>query len=154
MTPPAVPDRVHILRCLVGARNFAHVDVGSSVGCRALCQCPCQGPRRDLPLLVLWLVRVLYLGSSGSEVSTVFYGPRALWYARAGLVDESRVAVAGGSHGGLLTGHLVGQHPGRFRAGALRNPVMDVSLMIHVSDIPDWCYCEGWGAEVRRRAHG
>ena len=64
------------------------------------------------------------------------------------------MAVAGGSHGGLLTGHLVGQHPGRFRAGALRNPVMDVSLMVHVSDIPDWCYCEGWGAEVRRRVCG
>ena len=60
------------------------------------------------------------------------------------------MAIAGGSHGGLLTGHLVGQHPSRFRAGALRNPVMDVSLMVHVSDIPDWCYCEGWGAEVRR----
>ena len=64
---------------------------------------------------------------------------------RAGLVDEARVAIAGGSHGGLLTGHLVGQHPARFRAGALRNPVMDVSLMVHVSDIPDWCYCEAWG---------
>jgi acylaminoacyl-peptidase len=67
----------------------------------------------------------------------------------AGLVDESRVAVSGGSHGGLLTGHLIGQHPARFRAGTLRNPVMDVSLMVHVSDIPDWCYCEAWGAEVR-----
>ena len=62
------------------------------------------------------------------------------------------MAAVGGSHGGLLTGHLVGQHPGAFRAGVLRNPVMDVSLMVHVSDIPDWCYCEAWGAEVRARA--
>ena len=63
------------------------------------------------------------------------------------------MAVAGRSHGGLLTGHLVGQPPSRFRAGALRNPVMDVSLMVHVSDIPDWCYCEAWGAEVWLTKH-
>ena len=49
------------------------------------------------------------------------------------------MAVMGGSHGGLLTGHLVGQHPTRFRCASLRNPVMDVSAMIHLSDIPDWC---------------
>ena len=57
----------------------------------------------------------------------------------AGGVDEKEVAVMGGSHGGLLTGHLVGQHPSRFRCASLRNPVMDLSAMIHLSDIPDWC---------------
>ena len=67
----------------------------------------------------------------------------------AGYVDRSKVAAVGGSHGGLLTGHLVGQHATRFAAGVLRNPVMDISLMVHVSDIPDWCYCEAWGALVR-----
>ena len=60
-------------------------------------------------------------------------------HASAGGVDESQLAVMGGSHGGLLTGHLVGQHPERFRCASLRNPVMDVSAMIHLSDIPDWC---------------
>lgn len=65
-----------------------------------------------------------------------------------GLVDEGRVAVIGGSHGGFLTGNLVGQFPGRFRCGALRNPVMDISLMVHLSDIPDWCYVEAWGSQV------
>ena len=73
---------------------------------------------------------------------------------RAGYVDSAKVAAVGGSHGGLLTGHLVGQHPSRFAAGVLRNPVMDISLMVHVSDIPDWCYCEAWGAEVRRVTAG
>ena len=34
---------------------------------------------------------------------------------------------------------------GRFRCGVLRNPVMDLGLMIHVSDIPDWVYIEAWG---------
>ena len=29
----------------------------------------------------------------------------------------------GGSHGGFLTGHLVGQHSARFCTGILRNPV-------------------------------
>ncbi len=66
----------------------------------------------------------------------------------AGWVDESRVAVVGGSHGGFLAGHLVGQHPTRFRAAALRNPVLDISLMVHVSDIPDWTFIETWGTEV------
>ncbi len=67
---------------------------------------------------------------------------------RSGFVDESRVAVIGGSHGGFLTGNLVGQHAARFRCGVLRNPVMDISLMAHVSDIPDWCFVEAWGSQV------
>ncbi|CAL5219578.1 g1438 [Coccomyxa viridis] len=64
-----------------------------------------------------------------------------------GLVDKARVAVIGGSHGGFLTGNLVGQHPDRFRCGVLRNPVMDISLMISVSDIPDWCFVEATGSK-------
>lgn len=39
--------------------------------------------------------------------------------------------MIGGSHGGFLTGHLVGQQPQRFKAAVLRNPVCDLSLMIH-----------------------
>lgn len=69
-------------------------------------------------------------------------------HLHAGLIDESRVAVIGGSHGGFLTGNLVGKHAERFRCGVLRNPVMDISLMAHVSDIPDWCYVEAWGSQV------
>lgn len=40
----------------------------------------------------------------------------------SGLADPSRVSVVGGSHGGFLTGHLLGQHPDTFKAGVLRNP--------------------------------
>lgn len=58
------------------------------------------------------------------------------------------MAVIGGSHGGFLTGNLVGQHPERFCCGVLRNPVMDISLMVGVSDIPDWCFVEATGLKV------
>lgn len=47
-----------------------------------------------------------------------------------GLVDSARVSVIGGSHGGFLTGHLVGQHPSRFRCAGLRNPVLNIALMV------------------------
>lgn len=66
----------------------------------------------------------------------------------AGLVHKDKVAVMGGSHGGFLTGNLVGQFPDAFKCGVLRNPVMDISLMIHVSDIPDWTYVEAFGSKV------
>ena len=58
------------------------------------------------------------------------------------------VAVMGGSHGGFLTGHLLGQHPSRFNCGVLRNPVLDLTQMIHISDIPDWVYVEAYGPKV------
>lgn len=42
-------------------------------------------------------------------------------------------------------GHLVGQHPGAFKAGVMRNPVLDLGLMVFCSDIPDWVFVESWG---------
>ena len=57
-------------------------------------------------------------------------------------IDKERVHVIGGSHGGFLTAHLVGQHPGNFKTGILRNPVCDLTAMIHMTDIPDWCFVE------------
>ena len=65
--------------------------------------------------------------------------------AAAGLVDASRAAVVGGSHGGFLGAHLIGQAPDRFFAAALRNPVTDISSMVGVTDIPDWCWVETAG---------
>ena len=56
----------------------------------------------------------------------------------------------GGSHGGFLTGHLLGQHPNRFKAGVLRNPVMDLALMSQISDIPDWVFINGFGSQASK----
>ena len=60
-------------------------------------------------------------------------------------LDSQRICVAGGSHGGFLTAHLIGQFPTLFKAGACRNPVTNVPSMAMVSDISDWCIVEACG---------
>ncbi|XP_057960226.1 acylamino-acid-releasing enzyme isoform X2 [Malania oleifera] len=64
-----------------------------------------------------------------------------------GLADPSKIAVLGGSHGGFLTTHLIGQAPDKFFAAAARNPVCNLALMVGTTDIPDWCYVEACGSE-------
>ncbi|XP_042481001.1 acylamino-acid-releasing enzyme-like isoform X2 [Macadamia integrifolia] len=64
-----------------------------------------------------------------------------------GLADRSKIAVLGGSHGGFLTTHLIGQEPDRFVAAAVRNPVCNLALMMGTTDIPDWCYVGTYGSE-------
>eukprot|EP01065_Artemidia_motanka_P025011 TRINITY_DN29916_c0_g1_i1.p1 TRINITY_DN29916_c0_g1~~TRINITY_DN29916_c0_g1_i1.p1 ORF type:complete len:770 (+),score=258.00 TRINITY_DN29916_c0_g1_i1:44-2353(+) len=54
--------------------------------------------------------------------------------------------VTGGSHGGFLTAHLSSQFPSRFRAAALRNPVINLPSMMTATDIPDWVRIESMGA--------
>ena len=62
-------------------------------------------------------------------------------------IDLSRICVVGGSHGGFLTGHLIGQYPSYFAAAAMRNPVTNIPSMVGVTDIPDWCHIEAKGLE-------
>ncbi|KAF8970622.1 Alpha/Beta hydrolase protein [Flammula alnicola] len=49
--------------------------------------------------------------------------------------------ITGGSHGGFLTAHLIGQYPDFFSAAILRNPVISVGE-ISLTDIPDWYFSE------------
>jgi acylaminoacyl-peptidase len=62
------------------------------------------------------------------------------------LVDERKLGIMGGSHGGFLAAHCIGQRPAFFQAAVLRNPVTNVLANSMTSDIGDWCVVEGCGA--------
>ena len=61
------------------------------------------------------------------------------------LIDNIKLGMMGGSHGGFLTAHCIGQRPFFFKAAVLRNPVTNVLANSMTSDIGDWCVVEGCG---------
>ena len=63
----------------------------------------------------------------------------------AGWVDGNRVGICGGSHGGFLASHCIGQFPELFKVAAMRNPVTNIATMTTATDIPDWCFIEALG---------
>lgn len=67
-------------------------------------------------------------------------------------LDSERVAVMGGSHGGFLSAHLIGQFPDRFRCAVIRNPVTDIAGMNSITDIPDWTVAEALGKSYDLRS--
>lgn len=84
-------------------------------------------------------------GNAGSlDVEDVVAATRAV--IDKGFVDANRVGVCGGSHGGFLAGHLIGQHPDLFKVAAMRNPCTNIASMATATDIPDWCYVETLGS--------
>ena len=58
------------------------------------------------------------------------------------VLPAERVAYVGGSHGGFIGAHILGQRPAAFRCAVLRNPVCNIASMVGVTDIPDWCFVE------------
>ncbi|XP_069500275.1 acylamino-acid-releasing enzyme-like isoform X2 [Ambystoma mexicanum] len=57
-------------------------------------------------------------------------------------LDASQIALYGGSHGGYLCCHLIGQYPSAYKACAVRNPIINFVTLIGSTDIPDWRYIE------------
>ncbi|RXW22263.1 hypothetical protein EST38_g3573 [Candolleomyces aberdarensis] len=62
---------------------------------------------------------------------------------KLGIAEDGpgNLFVMGGSHGGFLTAHLIGQFPDKFTAASMRNPVISGGDTT-TTDIPDWYYSE------------
>lgn len=61
---------------------------------------------------------------------------------KQGCIDENQIAICGGSHGGFLTLHLIGQYPDFYKVAVCRNPVTNLITIFGSSDIPDWAFTE------------
>ncbi|XP_032892639.1 acylamino-acid-releasing enzyme-like isoform X2 [Amblyraja radiata] len=76
------------------------------------------------------------LGNIGSQdVKDVQFAVECV--LKEGVVDSEKVLLIGGSHGGFIGCHLIGQYPGFYKAFATRNPVINLASKLGTTDIPD-----------------
>lgn len=61
------------------------------------------------------------------------------------VIDKSKLMICGGSHGGFLAGHLIGQQPDMFKAAVLECAVLNIASQVSTSDIIDWCVGQATG---------
>jgi prolyl oligopeptidase len=54
------------------------------------------------------------------------FAAAAEWLKAGGYADPARIAIRGGSNGGLLVGAMLTQHPGLFRAVLCKYPLLDM----------------------------
>ncbi|XP_005111787.2 acylamino-acid-releasing enzyme [Aplysia californica] len=59
-----------------------------------------------------------------------------------GVVDGDHLFAFGGSHGGFLTTHLIGQYPDTFKGAATRNPVINLSSKSNGADNPETTFAQ------------
>ena len=99
------------------------------------------------------VARVNYRGSIGFGQNSVLSLPGRIGTQDAQDVQQAAVFVkdllgvddvfvTGGSHGGFLSLHLIGQYPSFYAAAAMRNPVASLLATLEGSDITDWTFCE------------
>lgn len=86
------------------------------------------------------------MGSRGEWCSTFSIGDYSspsiqtavLQVLKTEPIDPHKVVLCGGSHGGFLSCHLIGQYPEFYKSCIVRNPVVNIPAMAGSTDIPDW----------------
>ncbi|KIM27092.1 hypothetical protein M408DRAFT_330224 [Serendipita vermifera MAFF 305830] len=101
----------------------------------------CPNYRGSLGYGQRWVEELL--GKIGRlDVDDVMASTNQLIEAGLGKKGLGMQLYMGGSHGGFLGAHVIGQFPSFFSAAILRNPVINVPAMYATTDIPDWTTVE------------